>query len=269
MRDVRQPMLLTKLLGSKTFDVGDYCMRDAMQVCLNGHVMTRSIRRVPSLMRDFCGRCGEKTITGCPKCDGRIYYTSGGTHSPAPDFCQYCSEAFPWKVRTEARRVEAEAKRLKEEAEKPIEGLQRVFSKFHLIVRKLRKRYNSRETLDVSDEYDVQDLLSALLVLYFDDIRFEEWTPSYAGKSARMDILLKKEKIVIEIKMTRKGLADKEIGDQLIIDIERYKEHADCNTLICFIYDPEGRIANSHALSGDLQSQSRDDLKVIIVVEPS
>ena len=242
---------------------------DTMQVCLNGHVMTTSIRRVPSLMRDFCGRCGEKTITGCPKCDGRIYHTSGGTHSPAPDFCEHCSEAFPWKVRTEARRVEAEARRLKEEAEKPIEGLQRVFSKFHLIVRKLRKRYNGRETLDVSDEYDVQDLLSALLVLYFDDIRLEEWTPSYAGKSARMDFLLKKEKIVIETKMTRKGLADKEIGDQLIVDIERYKEHADCDTLICFIYDPEGRIANAHALRGDLQSQSRDDLKVIVIVEPS
>ena len=84
-----------------------------------------------------------------------------------------------------------------------------------------------------------------------------------------MDFLLKKEKIVVETKMTRKGLADKEIGNQLIVDIERYKEHPDCDTLICFVYDPEGRIANSHALSGDLESQSREDLKVIIVVEPS
>ena len=80
---------------------------------------------------------------------------------------------------------------------------------------------------------------------------------------------LKRRKIVVETKMTRKGLADKEIGDQLIVDIERYKEHPDCNTLICFIYDPGGRIANSHALKGDLQRQSRDDLKIIIVVEPS
>jgi hypothetical protein len=115
----------------------------------------------------------------------------------------------------------------------------------------------------------VQDLLSALLVLYFDDIRPEESTPSYAGKSARMDFLLKKEGIVVEVKMTREGLADKEIGEQLIVDIERYKGHPDCSTLVCFIYDPDGRIMNSHALSEDLQSQSRDDLKVIIIVESS
>ena len=60
-----------------------------------------------------------------------------------------------------------------------------------------------------------------------------------------MDFLLKKEKIVVEVKMTRRGLADKEVGDQLIVDIERYKKHPDCNTLICFIYDPDGRIMNS------------------------
>ena len=242
---------------------------ERMQVCLNGHVMTTSSRMYPSLMRDFCGRCGKQTITGCPGCDGGIYAVSEGAHSPAPDFCQHCSEAFPWTRSAEASRVEAEAKKLKDEAERSIEALQRVFSKFHSIVRRLRDRYDDRETLDVGDEYDVQDLLAALLVLYFDDIRLEEWTPSYAGKSARMDFLLKKEKIVVETKMTRKGLADKEIGDQLIVDIERYKGHPDCDTLICFIYDPDGRITNSHALSEDLQSQSREDFKVIIVVEPS
>ena len=193
-------------------------------------------------------------------------YLHGPNHgidvSSAPDFCQHCGEKFPWTHK-------AEAQRLQEETEKPIEALQRIFSKFHSIARKLRDRYDNRETLDVNDEYDVQDLLSALLVLYFDDIRPEEWTPSYAGQSARMDFLLKKEKIVVEVKMTRKGLADKEVGNQLIADIERYKEHSDCDTLVCFIYDPDGRITNPHALSGDLQSQSREDLKVIIVVQPS
>ena len=242
--------------------------RDTMQVCLNGHVINDGFSKYPEYNKDFCDSCGEKTITNCPKCDGPIpgelqdTGIVGGFSSSAPDFCEHCGEEFPWTHKTEA-------KRLKEEAEKPIEALQRVFSKFHSIAKKLRDRYDNRETLDVNDEYDVQDLLFALLALYFDDIRPEEWTPSYAGKSARMDFLLKKEKIVVEVKMTRRGLADKKVGDQLIVDIERYKKHPDCNTLICFIYDPEGRITNSHALSGDLQSQSRDDLKVIIVVAPS
>ena len=108
----------------------------------------------------------------------------------------------------------------------------------------MRCRYENRETLKIEDEYDVQDLLHALLLLYFDDVRAEEWTPSYAGKSARMDFLLKNERVVIEVKKTRLGLADKELGDQLIIDVDRYKVHPDCKRLICFVYDVEGRIGN-------------------------
>ena len=242
--------------------------RDTMQICLNGHVINAGIRKNPEYNKDFCDCCGEKTITSCLKCDesipGALQHTFAGSIGglSAPDFCEHCGEAFPWKGKEEAKSLEAEA-------EKPVEALQRVFSKFHLIARKLRNRSHDRKPLDVSDEYDVQYLLDALLVLYFDDVRHEEWTPSYAGKSARMDFLLKKEKIVVETKMTRKGLTDKQIGDQLIVDIERYKEHPDCSTLVCFIYDPDGRITNSHALSGDLQSQSRDDLKVMVIVEPS
>ena len=245
--------------------------RDTMQVCLNGHVINDSFRKYPKGNKDFCDKCGEKTITNCPNSEcnkpipGDLQDTGVvtiGFSKPAPDFCESCGEPFPWKGKKEAEQLEAEA-------EKPIEALQRICSKFHFIVRKLRKRHNSRETLDVTDEYDVQDLLSALLILYFDDIRPEEWTPNYAGKSARMDFLVKKEKIVVEVKMTRKGLTDKEVGDQLLVDIERYKEHSDCDTLICFIYDPEGRIANPQGLSEDLQNQSKDDMQVIVFINPT
>jgi len=70
--------------------------------------------------------------------------------------------------------------------------LNNLFEKFHNVVKQLRSRYNGRPTVDVEDEYDVQDLLHALLRLYFEDVRVEEWTPSYAGGSSRMDFLLKK-----------------------------------------------------------------------------
>ena len=40
-----------------------------------------------------------------------------------------------------------------------------------------------------------------------------------------MDFLLKDDEISIEVKMTRDGLKDKELGEQLIIDIAKYKEH--------------------------------------------
>ena len=118
--------------------------------------------------------------------------------------------------------------------------------------------------MDVNDEYDVQDLLYALLKMYFDDVRPEEWTPSYAGKSARMDFLLKNEEIIIEVKRTREGLGDKELGDQLIIDIDRYKVHPNCKKLICFVYDPEGRIGNPNGIIKDLMQQHENYLQVYI-----
>jgi hypothetical protein len=106
-----------------------------------------------------------------------------------------------------------------------LQRVEQICSRFHIVARQLRNRYKGRETIDVGDEYDVQNLMHSILLLDFEDIRVEEWTPSYAGGSARMDFLLKREKIVIEIKKTRKGLAAREIGEQLIIDIEKYKEH--------------------------------------------
>ena len=56
----------------------------------------------------------------------------------------------------------------------PISTLENIFSRFYHITRRLRGRFNDRPTLDVNDEYDVQDLLHSLLMLYFDDIRPEE-----------------------------------------------------------------------------------------------
>jgi hypothetical protein len=133
-----------------------------------------------------------------------------------------------------------------------MEKIIQILEKFGNISRQLLIRHQnnkvSRDTIKIDDEYDVQDLLHALLILYFDDIRTEEWTPSYAGGSNRIDFLLKEEKIVIETKMTRDTLKDKEIGEQLIIDIAKYKQHTDCKNLICFIFDPKRLLNNPKGL---------------------
>lgn len=149
----------------------------------------------------------------------------------------------------------------------PLEILEQLFRRFHVVVRQLRKRHSDRPTLEVEDEYDVQDLLHALLKLSFGDIRPEEWTPSYAGGASRMDFLLKTEQTVIEVKKTRQGLGTREVGDQLIIDIGRYQAHPDCRSLICFIYDPEGRIDNPDGLETDL-SRSVNGMLVKAIVAP-
>lgn len=158
--------------------------------------------------------------------------------------------------------------KIKEEIQKkenPILMVEHICSRFHFVVRQLGKRHGGRPPLDISDEYDVQDLLHALLKIHFDDIRTEEWTPSYAGGSSRMDFLLKSEKIVIEAKKTRDSLGPKELGEQLIIDINKYQKHPDCKVLFCFVYDPEERIPNSRGLERDLSKTNDFTVKVLIV----
>lgn len=147
-----------------------------------------------------------------------------------------------------------------------LDKIELLVNRFHTIVRQLKIRYQKRETIEINDEYDVQDLLHALLKIFFDDIRNEEWTPSYAGSSARVDFLLKKEKIVIEVKKTRKTLREKQIGNELIIDIERYKVHPACKILLCFVYDPEGYVSNPTGLENDLSRKNNNfEVKVLIV----
>ena len=158
--------------------------------------------------------------------------------------------------------------KLTEENVRPEVMLENLFDRFHLIVRQLRDRHDSRETIDVKDEYDVQDLMHALMKIYFDDIRPEEWTPNYAGSSSRMDFLLKNERLAVEVKRSRDALRDKVIGEQLIIDIAKYKEHPDCETLVCFIYDPEGFVSNPTGLENDLNKLSSNELKVCVYVAP-
>jgi hypothetical protein len=64
-----------------------------------------------------------------------------------------------------------------------------ICTRFPLIADELGKRSHQRAPLTMDDEYDVQYLLHALLRLYFDDVRAEEWAPSYGGAASRMDFL--------------------------------------------------------------------------------
>jgi len=136
----------------------------------------------------------------------------------------------------------------------------------HAVVRQLRDRRESRPTLDVNDEYDVQDLFHALLTIQFDDIRKEEWSPNYAGGASRMDFLLPEIEAVLEIKMTRPNLSTRQLGEQLIVDIAKYQKHPACRTLFCVVYDPDGRISNPRGVENDLNRQDGSIIVRIIIV---
>ncbi|EIH4156161.1 malate dehydrogenase [Escherichia coli] len=142
-----------------------------------------------------------------------------------------------------------------------------ILNKFPAFCRQLKKRYNDRTPLEINDEYDVQDLVHALLLLHFDDIRPEEGSPSFAGSSSRQDFLLKKEKIVIEVKKTRRFLGANKIGEELLIDMARYRAHPDCETLVCFVYAPEGWVTNPKGVIDDLEGKDADGKTRVVIAQ--
>ena len=77
---------------------------DVAQICLNGHTITRSARSSPDFTKKFCPKCGEETITTCPRCNQPIqgeYHVEGVVaigckDPPPPKFCHNCGGPYPW-----------------------------------------------------------------------------------------------------------------------------------------------------------------------------
>jgi hypothetical protein len=101
--------------------------------------------------------------------------------------------------------------------------VERIGRRLSVFLRQLKTRQRGRISMfAIEDEYDLQDILHSILRLHFEDVRPEEYTPSYAGGSSRIDFVLKAERVVVEAKMMRQSLSVRELGEQLIIDIDKY-----------------------------------------------
>jgi len=149
----------------------------------------------------------------------------------------------------------------------PVELVKVVCGRFHAVVRQLRLRGEYRATLQVEDEVDAQDLLHALLRVQFNNIDTDEWTPSYSSGAPRTTLLLNECRLAVIVKKTRPGLTAKDLTDQLRIDAARYRFHGRCTTLLCFMYDPDGRIGNPEGLEASLTSVN-DSFVVDVLVSP-
>lgn len=137
--------------------------------------------------------------------------------------------------------IPAKPKLVEELLEVVVRGLRRA-------MHPLTHRRKGVQSLAFGNEYDVQDLLHAMLRPWIGDIRPEEFTPSYAGSSTRMDLLLPAHGLVIETKIIRDRAHAKRVGDELIIDVAHYRKHPDCLKLWCVVYDPDHLITNADGL---------------------
>ena len=79
---------------------------DVAQICLNGHLITERANGSPQFRQNYCGICGEKTITSCVYCNAPIrgeYHVPGvvsiGFPFSVPKYCHECGKPYPWTKR--------------------------------------------------------------------------------------------------------------------------------------------------------------------------
>jgi hypothetical protein len=162
-----------------------------------------------------------------------------------------------------------ELKKVPGEADKaPILRVRKILSRVNLVENQLKRTRKDRTPFELNDEYDIQNLVHSLLKIDFNDVRKEDVAPTCAGASSRIDLVLKDEKILIEVKKTSATNREKEIGNQLIEDITRYKDYPNASILVCFIYDPEHWVENPEGLINDLEKQSTQQLNVEVIICP-
>jgi hypothetical protein len=136
------------------------------------------------------------------------------------------------------------------------EVIRDILNNFSNAVQKITKdRRKEHLEFKIEDEYDVQDILYVVLKSIFPTLRDEDPIPKVGAKSTKIDLILRDEKILIEVKMI-KGKDSNEIHfiEQLKVDFESYHECKWLKKLFCFVYDPFKKtkdISNFHDLNGN------------------
>jgi hypothetical protein len=231
---------------------------DVMQVCRNGHVITERLRSDPESGRTHCDRCGAVTLDHCLTC-GQELAGAGRVHDlvtigtvPAPRYCPTCGAAFPWVRRPRP-------------APEPLGQLDHLLRRLPLVIRQLRWRQGERPAFRVEDQRDLEDLVRALLPVYFEEVRPESRTPRYSA-GTRADFVLAREKIAVTLKFVRAGVSEQQLAEQWREDIAYYRQRGGCRVIIGFVYDPEGLTAAQQPVLDNMGAELREEMEVRWVV---
>jgi hypothetical protein len=152
----------------------------------------------------------------------------------------------------------------------PEEVIKDVLYNFSNAVQKINKeRRKGHLVFKIEDEYDVQDILYVILKSIFPNLRDEDPIPKVGASSTKIDLILREEKILIEVKMIKmKDSDEKKFIQELKIDFESYHECKWLNKLFCFIYDPYKKTkdnSNFYDLNGN-RTKGEHNFNVELIV---
>jgi hypothetical protein len=133
----------------------------------------------------------------------------------------------------------------------------------------IKDRRKNHPDFKIEDEYDVQDILYVILKSILPQLRAEDPIPKVGAKSTKIDLILRTEKILLEVKMI-KNLDANETNfiEELKVDFESYHECKWLDKLFCFVYDPYKKtkdIANFNDLNGN-RTKGNHNFKVEVIV---
>lgn len=145
-----------------------------------------------------------------------------------------------------------------------------VLNNFSNAIQKIIKdRRKDHPEFKITDEYDVQDILYVILKSIFPTLREEDPIPKVGAKSTKIDLIIREEKILIEVKMIKvKDSNETHFIEQLKTDFESYHECKWLRKLFCFVYDPHKKtrdISNFNDLNGE-RTKGEHNFNVEVIV---
>ncbi len=144
-----------------------------------------------------------------------------------------------------------------------------VLNSFPDVVSRLKHRRSGKSTLDINDEYDIQDILYVMLKGMFPTLQYEDPTSKVGPNSSRADFTILDLCVFIEVKHVSQKGKEKTVHDECLTDIQKYGKQEGCQKIIFFIYDPNKCIDNQYAYKtglGTTQNIDGKDVEIISLI---
>ncbi len=134
------------------------------------------------------------------------------------------------------------------------------------VIGKWKHRRQGKDTVEIKDEYDIQDFLYAMLRGAFPTLQYENPTKKTGLTSNIADFTIEDLGLFLEVKYIANQQGAKRAQKECKEDIISYGKQDTCNKIIFFIYDPNKCIANQYAFSVGLGDKFSDGQKNVEII---
>jgi hypothetical protein len=147
----------------------------------------------------------------------------------------------------------------------------RALDEFNECVRYINTRRSKGAILELESESAVQDAVYLMLRPWVPDLIPESPTEKSGNRFTIADFTSRALRLCIEVKYVRDKAHGKAISKELHDDIEVYRHHHHCDTIVFFVYDPDSNIPDERELRRTIEQSRVYDgrpLSCVLIVKP-